>query len=214
MLTLSLLIVTFIYLARGGRRLFIRRISGLAALDEAVGRAAEMGRPVLFTTGMYDVDDNQTLSALSILGHVARRAAEYETRIVVPCRWAVAMTSSDEVVKTAFLKAGRPDAYRSDDIRYVSEDQFGYVAGVDGIMLRERPAANFFMGQFFGESLILAETGHTTGAIQIAGTAATAQMPFFVGRVRLHAARRGALRRQRLPVGGPPRGGQPQGAGT
>jgi hypothetical protein len=36
------------------------------------------------------------------------------------------------------------------------------------------------MGAFFAESLILAETGNTIGAIQVAGTAMPAQLPFFV----------------------------------
>jgi hypothetical protein len=36
------------------------------------------------------------------------------------------------------------------------------------------------MGSFFAESLILAETGNAVGAIQIAGTAQPAQLPFFV----------------------------------
>ena len=36
------------------------------------------------------------------------------------------------------------------------------------------------MGTFYAESLILAETGHAIGAIQIAGTKETSQLPFFV----------------------------------
>jgi hypothetical protein len=47
-------------------------------------------------------------------------------------------------------------------------------------MVREKPAACFYMGGFFAESLILAETGNSIGAIQIAGTAQPAQLPFFV----------------------------------
>ena len=42
------------------------------------------------------------------------------------------------------------------------------------------PAANLLLGAFFAESLLLAETGHAIGAIQIAGTANVHQMPFFV----------------------------------
>ena len=48
------------------------------------------------------------------------------------------------------------------------------------MMVREKPAACFYMGHFFAESLILAETGNSIGAIQVAGTAAPAQLPFFV----------------------------------
>jgi len=47
-------------------------------------------------------------------------------------------------------------------------------------MVRERPAAHIMMGYFYAESLLLAETGSTTGAIQIAGTDAFTQLPFFV----------------------------------
>ncbi len=48
------------------------------------------------------------------------------------------------------------------------------------MMVREKPAACFYMGCFFAESLILAETGNSIGAIQIAGTAMPSQLPFFV----------------------------------
>jgi len=36
------------------------------------------------------------------------------------------------------------------------------------------------MGRFFAESLILAETGASTGAIQVAGTDDMTQLPFFI----------------------------------
>jgi hypothetical protein len=36
------------------------------------------------------------------------------------------------------------------------------------------------MGSFYAESLLLAETGFATGAIQVAGTANVHQLPFFV----------------------------------
>jgi hypothetical protein len=65
-------------------------------------------------------------------------------------------------------------------VSYVTDEQFGYVAAVDGVMVRERPATIFLLGAFFAESLILAETGNSVGAIQIAGTARPAQLPFFI----------------------------------
>jgi hypothetical protein len=65
-------------------------------------------------------------------------------------------------------------------VYYVTDEQFGYVAALDGLMLRDRPAACFYLGAFFAESLILAETGNSIGAIQVAGTAQPTQLPFFV----------------------------------
>jgi hypothetical protein len=47
-------------------------------------------------------------------------------------------------------------------------------------MMRDKPATNFYLGMFWAESLILAETGSLSGAIQIAGTDATVQLPFFI----------------------------------
>ena len=92
----------------------------------------------------------------------------------------VVMAVSQEVVKEAYLDAGRPDAFNPDSVFLAATDQFSYAAAVDGMMVRERPATNIMMGYFYAEALLLAETGASTGAIQIAGTDAYTQLPFFV----------------------------------
>jgi hypothetical protein len=78
------------------------------------------------------------------------------------------------------MEAGKPDLFKDDANFFITSDQFSYTAAVDGIMLRRKPAANFFMGSYFAESLLLTETGASTGAIQIAGTDSDHQLPFFV----------------------------------
>jgi hypothetical protein len=90
------------------------------------------------------------------------------------------MAVAQEVVKSAYLDAGRPDDYKEDTVHFVTNMQFAYVAAVNGIMLRELPATNIYMGKFFAESLLLAETGALAGSIQIAGTDEIAQIPFFI----------------------------------
>jgi hypothetical protein len=169
-----------VWRARGGKPMFIRRIAGLSAVEEAVGRATEMGRPVLFLTGMNDLSDIATISAVNILSQVARKTAEYEIPLLIPNRDPVVYTVTQEVVKQACTEAGRPDVYNPNNIHYITGDQMGYAAAVDGIMMREKPATNFFMGYYYAEALILAETGAITGAIQIAGTDAVMQLPFFI----------------------------------
>ncbi len=149
-------------------------------MDEAIGRATEMGKPVLQVNGLDPLSTLSTIAAVNILGRIARKVASYDSDLLVPCFDPVVMTVSQEVVKNAYLEAGRPDAYREDNIYFVTDQQFSYVASVCGIMLREKPAANFFLGYFYAESLLLAETGSTTGAIQIAGTDALSQLPFFI----------------------------------
>lgn len=166
--------------AKQGREVALRRLAGIDAIEEAIGRATEMGRPVLFIPGINDIDDIQTLAGISILSHVAFIAAEYDTPVIVACRRSVVLMISEEVVKQASLAAGRPENYIPNNMRYLSDDQFAFTAGVNGIMLRERPASCIYQGCFYSESLILAETGFVSGAIQVAGTANVAQLPFFV----------------------------------
>ncbi|HKK21515.1 MAG TPA: fibronectin type III domain-containing protein, partial [candidate division Zixibacteria bacterium] len=173
-------VVFFIETARRGKKLFVRKIAGLEAVDEAVGRATEMGRPILFIPGIQDMDDVQTLAGLTILGRISRVVADYDTKIFMPVSRSLVMTAGRETIKASYQTAGRPDAYSDDMVSYVTDEQFGYVAAVDGIMVRERPATVFLLGAFFAESLILAETGNYVGAIQIAGTARPAQLPFFI----------------------------------
>lgn len=179
-LLFTLLVILFVGQARRGANLFIRRISGLAAVDEAIGRATEMGRPILYVPGLADIDGTATIASMNILGEVAKKIAEYDTPLIVPNRWSVTYNVSKEVVREAFAAEGRPDKFREEYVRYLTEDQFGFAAAVDGIILREKPATNFFIGTFWAESLILAETGAQSGAIQIAGTDAVNQLPFFV----------------------------------
>ena len=173
-------VLYFIHRAKKNPNLFIRRISGLDAIEEAVGRATEMGRPILYTTGYNDVDRVATIASVNILSHVASKVAEYDSRLLVPCKWSLALAVCQEVVREACLNRGRPESFSNHDIHFVRGEQFGWTAAVDGMIVRERPAANFFLGTFAAEALILAETGASTGAIQIAGTDSTPQIPFFV----------------------------------
>ncbi len=173
-------IVVSIWRATTGKPVTIRRIAGMDAVHEAVGRATEMGKPVLYISGIQDMDNVQTVAGLTILGSIAKTIAEYETQLVMPTSRSLVMSTARETVKEAYLSAGRPDAYREDAIYYVTDEQFAFVAHVDGLMTRRRPAACFYLGAFFAESLILAETGNSIGAIQIAGTAMPTQLPFFV----------------------------------
>jgi hypothetical protein len=179
-LVISGSVVAFIVAAKRGRQLYIRRIAGLEAVDEAVGRATEMGRSCLFVPGVQDMNDIQTIAGMTVLSRVAQVAAEHGAQVEVPTSRSLVMTTAQETVQSAFLAAGRPDAYDCDQIYYVTDEQFGFVAYLSGMMARQKPAACFYMGSFFAESLILAESGNAVGAIQVAGTAMPAQLPFFV----------------------------------
>jgi len=179
-LLFGLFVVIFVNLAKRGRDLYIRPIAGLAEIDNAIGRATEMGRPMLYCMGAGGLSDVATLASLGILGLVAKKAAEYDTKLIVPCYDYIVMPIAQEIVREAHYSVGRPDTYDKNSVFYLTNVQFAYVAGVNGIMVRERMATNFFLGYFAAEALLMTETGNAVGAVQIAGTDATTQIPFFI----------------------------------
>jgi hypothetical protein len=175
-----ILVVTYVTQAKQGKELYVRRISGLSAIDEAVGRSTEMGKKILYIPGILSLSEIQTIASLSILKHIAKMTAIYGTDMEVPNKDPLVFSAARETVKEAYLEAGKPDQYKEEMVTYLTYDQFAYAASVTAKMVRERPATNFLIGSFFAESLILAETGQSVGAIQIAGTADIPQLPFFV----------------------------------
>lgn len=174
------MVLFFIQMAKSNPNQFIRRIPGLDAIAEAIGRCTEMGRPVLYVPGIDDMDNIQTIASMVILENVAKVIGEYDSDLIVPIRPPFVVPVAEEMVKQGYMDAGRPDAFKSENVRFISDEQFAYAAGVNGIMLREKPAANLLLGSFFAESLVIAETGVLAGAIQVAGTANEHQLPFFV----------------------------------
>jgi len=159
----------------------MRQIPGLKAVEEAIGRATEMARPILFTPGWGgDIQRPTTIASMNILSHVAQTTAVYDCQLVYPTHDPVIMSVAQEVVAESYARAGYSERFREDNIQYVSSSQFGYAAAVDGLISRLQPASIFLLGTFEAESLILAETGNSIGAIQIAGTDSTIQLSFFI----------------------------------
>jgi hypothetical protein len=179
-ISLSATLMYYIRAAERGEEFYLRPIPALKAVEEAVGRSTEMGRPILYVPGIQDMDQVETVAGVVVLGHVARMTARYETSLNVPVSRSIVMKAAREACREAYMVEGRPDMFNEDMVHYMTDDQFAYAAGVNGIMVREKPAACMYMGKFYAESLILAETGNSIGAIQIAGTASQAQIPFFV----------------------------------
>ena len=134
----------FIRKAKSGEEIYMRPIAAMQAMEEAVGRATEMGNSVLYVPGISGLDEIDTISGVIILGHIAGMTAEYEADLHVPCCVPIVMEAARESCKESYLKKV------------------------------------FYQGKFYAESLLLAETGSSIGAIQIAGTGSSSQIPFFV----------------------------------
>jgi hypothetical protein len=117
----------------------------------------------------------QTLAALSILGYVAGLAAKYNARIITTSQYPEVYPLCVEVVRQSYIAEGKADQFREEDVVYLPQ-----LKAAAGLMLRERVAANFLIGAFWHESLVLTEAGAAAGAINIGGVATMHQLPFMV----------------------------------
>lgn len=165
--------------ARGAKGLFIRRIAGLNAIDEAVGRSTEMGRPVLMVPGIGELSAI-SVQALTIFAYVTRTAARFANPIRILCANAAVYTVAQEMIRDVYQSEGLIERFDPDSVRFVSDRQFAFAASVSGTILREQTAATFFLGEFYAEALIFAETANSIGAIQVAGSTQNTQTPFFI----------------------------------
>jgi len=170
-----------IYRAQNGKKeLFVRRIPGLNALDDAVGRATEMGRPIIMVPGIGELNA-VSVQAINVFAHVTKKAAQFGTPIRLCCANAAVYTVAQEVIRDVYQTAGLIERYDSQNaVQFVSDRQFAFAAGVSGMILRDKAAAAFLLGEFYAESLIFAETANSIGAVQIAGSTKNTQTPFFI----------------------------------
>ncbi|HXH61781.1 MAG TPA: DUF6754 domain-containing protein, partial [Fimbriimonadaceae bacterium] len=179
----TLLLVFFIlfniYRAKGKKDMYVRRIPGLNAIDDAIGRATEMGRSVLMVPGIGTLNAI-SVQAINIFAQVTKTAAQFGTPIRLCCLDPAVYAVAQETIRDVYQAQGQIDRYDPDSVRFISDRQFAFAAGVAGIIYREKCAATFFLGEFYAESLIFAETANSVGAIQVAGSTQTVQTPFFI----------------------------------
>lgn len=184
MVIIALLIVgpslVFIWLARQQKFIpSVRRIKGVDAIDEAVGRSVEMGRPIFMSTGLTGIGP-LLLAVMGIMGHVARAAARFRQRFFAPQIDVQVMILTEEFLREIYREAGRPELFHPENIPFLSDQQFSYASGFMGLIHREKAGSSFLFGYFAAESLILAEAGKQVGAMQVAGTTEYTQIPFFI----------------------------------
>jgi hypothetical protein len=189
-MALVLLIVAFAlfylytYWGRQGKELTIRTMAAVAAIPEAVGRAAEMGTPLLDSAGIAATlgtgrSAADTLAGISVMGYVARLCASAGVPLHIFTRTIDGLPLIEETLSQAYMVEGRPDDYSSEMIEVIST-QHSFVSAWLGYLQRERPASVIMVGYYAYESVVLAEGGNTIGAMQISGTVNSHQVPFMV----------------------------------
>jgi hypothetical protein len=177
-------VATYIAIQRGKEgKITIRRIPGLDAIEEVVGRAVEMGRPIFDIIGMgtfTDIYATQTIAGLSILSYVSTLSARLGAELVAPQASVDVMPVAAEIVRESYRIEDKLDELDIDEqLPYLSGTQFAWASGIIGMASRMRPAGNIMIGPFWAESMMFAETFDRVGAMQVGGTARMYQIPFF-----------------------------------
>ena len=175
--------IYYMFRAKSGKVPNVRRIPGLDAIEEAIGRATELGRPVFYVPGRTEINTAgaaQNIAGLEVLGHVAKVTARYDTEIRVGIAAANVYPVAEAIVQQSYLEEGKADRVKPEMVQFLSAEQFAFAAACLSIMNTEKVASVIMIGEFQAESLMLAEGAAQVGAVTIAGTARTAQIPFFV----------------------------------
>jgi len=181
----SALTVLYVQRVKKGKKPYIRPMGAISALPELVGRAAEMGRPIHFTSGRVGMTSFSagtsaapTIAALLVLGELSKIGAEPGVSIIATTGEAEVLPVAEEIVISAVTAAGHPEM--KPDVRFLSNQLRSYISGCMGIISREKVAGNVVIGMIGMESLYLLDAGLDVGAMQIGGSASDSNAPWFV----------------------------------
>jgi len=175
--------------AKAGSNIQIRPLPPFNAIEEAIGRAVESGRSVHYTTGTHSFQgqtaggSSALAAGLSLLSFITDVCIEKGATLISSCPYPEIFTIESDIMRNEYIRGGIGDEYSDEaHLRYVPiVSACGpYAAGVSGWIEREKPAANFMLGPFFFESLIIAEAGYHVGAFQVAGTTSAGYSAFFL----------------------------------
>ena len=163
----------FVLLARSGRFVpDIRPFPALEAIPEGVGRAAELGKPVVFNSGIGAISDHhapQTMAALTISGRVAEESAKLGVFMKYICACEQVLPSAQDIVRAGYVKAGRPDLFDPSMVEFVYS-QKPFMARTMDYIEREKPAVSFMFGATFWETMNVQGAAAIAGSMQIGGT--------------------------------------------
>lgn len=191
MLVLSLVLIFVIsanlllYLSKT-RTFKIRKHAAIDAMGEAVSRAVELGRPVVFTPGIGGLYSTKyaadTAAGLAVAGYLAKEyVAPMKAELIVPVSSAQVLPVLENIVQQGLAAGGAPELYKPQEtVRFVASTQMAYAAAYVGILYREKVASTIMVGMFAGEVSMMCEEGSRTGCFQVAASTNVYQIPLMI----------------------------------
>lgn len=172
-----MLVVSLYYLfqVKRGKKVEIRDLAAIDAITsgDVVARCAEMGRPVHFTGGQVSPlmgwgYGTAFLAGCLVMAELGRLAAKNKVNMVASVAAAESVPVTTEIMKAAYLEAGRSDIVP--DVRYFSPSVRAYASGVMATVSEINAGANIVIGGVGEEALMIVMAGQSVGALQIFGT--------------------------------------------
>lgn len=117
----------------------LRKMPQVDAISEGVDRAVEQGKSVFILPGQGALDGVQgpmTIAGLNVLRYTTRLCVERGARPILCSEGYQVIPIMDGIFREVCLKAGKPEAYRMDDVRYTPQSD----TSVPANMLRDSVA--------------------------------------------------------------------------
>ncbi len=163
----------FMHRAETGKLPKMRQLPLLEELDSIIGRAAEMGRPVHYTTGYGGLHDEWAVmctAGLAILGKTAEVCGKYRVPLQFTCFRGYLVPIGQDIIKAGYEKSGNADMYNPNMVTYVGEDQAAYIAFVMDYFMNNQPAVSMVFGAIQSEMNNILMQAARVDAISLAGT--------------------------------------------
>jgi len=166
---MAIMFALTIYYMRRKELPYIRRVAAIDAVDQAIGRATELGKPIVCSVGVSN-PGTSTMAALSVLQYVSRACVRNDVDVLVPLGGSENYTTHElarEVVETQYRLEGKPERYNPDHLPFLSARQFSWASAYVGMLIRTKAAANILMGGQLASAVYMAEVANSIGCLQI-----------------------------------------------
>ena len=162
-----------IWMAKNRRVPTMKTLAALDALEEGVGRAAEMGKPVWFGTGMFGLAGQYTvmnICGLRILSAVAELCGKYGVWLQYMANQPNILPVARDLIEEGYDKGGRPEMYDPEMGMFTGGGQMNLIRVSYAYVQRMKPAAVFMFGALLSECGSTLGFAAKIGAMIFAGT--------------------------------------------
>lgn len=173
-----ILTVLAYYLARQGKVWDIRPLEAFELINEGIGRAAEMGRPIVVLPGISSLRSAQTMAGLTMFGEISQKAADIGVTTTTVTSSTQTVAALEAIAGDVYSRIGKPELYQPGKyVKWFGGGQFVYAIGAAGHILEEKPGFVVQVGYFLSDVIVVGETASRVGALQIGGTADQSGLP-------------------------------------